>query len=1077
MFHISKDSIYYLSTPIKFNRGLDYYKSKRVRSVSFNEDMFLFDASVIGMHPYNVQIQFDKNGDLKDYSCTCHDFSDTNSCCKHIISVLFLINAKDEQGFFNSANQKQASKEIFDFFQSISNTSKTEINVEFSLELFKSKSPFAKIGPSAILTMRMGLDRLYIVRNINEMLECILNNKELVFGKGFSFDPVIHDFRETDKPIISYIQEIWQNENLNDYMSGDIKKQSTFKSKDIFLSEAALKHLLKLLKSSIFNVILDEQVLENVCIVDKDIPIEFILTKNAAAVELNINTKYPIHQITSNCEYFLYKGNIHKVSKPQQEYFKPFFQYISNQKLNKITFQNQDKERFFAELLPFVEKIGHVSIDDDLLAMVERPEFEPEIYLDRLEDIITADVKFKYGERAINPFSAGGSQSTSDKILIRDIERERIILDILAETDCKVSGNKIYLDEEEKIFDFVNYVIPKLQEYSQVYYSESFKAMSFRKILSFSGALRLNSLNDFLEFSFDIDGVQKDELAAIFDSIKQKKKYYRLKDGAFLPLESDELNKMAELIDQLDLNYSDIENDIIELPKYRALYIDNMLKESGMKFFERNSALKNLIRDIQEPAETEYKIPETIKGTLRDYQKLGFKWLKTLSVYGLGGILADDMGLGKTLQVITLLQYEKQISGSSTSIVVVPTSLIYNWCSEVHKFAPEMTVTAVVGNKLERESLIKAGLSSDILVTSYALIRRDIDKYKNLSFRYCILDEAQHIKNPASQASKAVKQLVSKNKLALTGTPMENNLTELWSVFDFILPGYMHSHSKFVEKYEVPISKGDTSALASISKQLKPFILRRLKKDVLKELPEKIEHIIEAELTEEQKKLYVAYLEQAKGDLFKEISEKGFEKSHMKILSVLTRLRQLCCHPALFVDSYSGDSGKFLLLKEVVEDSLMSGHRILLFSQFTSMLAIIREWLIESNIDYSYLDGSTPAEERIRLVRDFNNGESKIFLLSLKSGGTGLNLTGADTVIHYDPWWNPAVEDQATDRAYRIGQTKNVHVMKLVTHGTIEEKILSLKDRKKQLVDAVIQSGETLITKMSQQDLAALFEM
>ncbi|MHB8065425.1 MAG: DEAD/DEAH box helicase, partial [Ruminiclostridium sp.] len=637
--------------------------------------------------------------------------------------------------------------------------------------------------------------------------------------------------------------------------------------------------------------------------------------------------------------------------------------------------------------------------------------------------------------------------------------------------------NKIYLDEEEKIFDFVNYVIPKLQEYTQVFYSESFKAMSFRKAPSFSGFLRLNNLNDFLEFSFNIEGVQRDELAAIFDSIRQKKKYFRLKDGAFLPLESDGLMNMAEIIDQLDLNSLDLENDLLQLPKYRALYIDNMLKESGMKFFERNTALKDLIHDIQEPAETEYRIPKAINGTLRDYQKLGFKWLKTLSVYGLGGILADDMGLGKTLQVITLLQYEKQMSGGSTSIVVVPTSLIYNWCAEVHKFAPEMTITAVVGNKAERQHLIGEGLSSDILVTSYALIRRDIDEYKVFSFRYCILDEAQHIKNPSSQAAKAVKQLVSNHRLALTGTPMENNLTELWSVFDFILPGYLRSHTKFVENYEAPIIKGDNSALSGLSKQIKPFILRRLKIDVLKELPEKIEHVIEAELTPEQKKLYVAYLEQAKGDIFKEINEKGYEKSQIKILSVLTRLRQLCCHPALFVENYEGDSGKLLLLKEIVEDSLMAGHRILLFSQFTSMLAIIKTWLIESEVDYLYLDGSTPAEERMRLVRDFNNGEGKIFLLSLKSGGTGLNLTGADTVIHYDPWWNPAVEDQATDRAYRIGQTKTVHVMKLVTHGTIEEKILGLKDRKRQLVDAVIHTGETLITKMSQQELTELFEM
>lgn len=1077
MFHISKENIYFLSTPLKFNRGLDYYKSKRVRSVSFNEDMLLFDASVIGTHKYNVQIQFDKNGYLKDYSCTCHDFSDTNICCKHIVSVLFLIKEKDDQGFFNSVSLKHASKEIFDFFQSVVSASKSEVNVEFNLELFKSNSPIAKKGPSAVLTMRIGLDRLYIVRNISDLLECIKNKKELVFGKGFTFDPAVHDFKENDKPVISYIQEMWQNEILIDYISGDVRKQSPLKGKDMFLSEAALKRILKLLQSTTFNVILDNQKLENVCIVEQDIPIDFLLTKNSSAVELNINTKSSLHQITSDCEYFLYKGNIHKVSKTQQEYFKPFIEYISNQNSNKITFLNQDKERFFGEILPFVEKIGHVFIDDELQAIVERHEFEPEIYLDRHEDIITADVKFKYGERTINPFSAVVNQSSSEKILIRDMEKEEIILDILAQTDCKVSGNRIYLDEEEKIFDFVNYVIPKLQEYSQVFYSDSFKAMNFRKTLSFSGSLRLNSLNDLLEFSFNIDGVEKDELAAIFNSIKHKKKYYRLKNGAFLPLDSDELINMAEIIDQLDLSYSDIENDIIQLPKYRALYIDNMLKESGMKFFERNNALKNLLRDIQEPAETEYKIPESIKGTLRDYQKLGFKWLKTLSVYGLGGILADDMGLGKTLQVITLLQYEKQMSGKHTSIVIVPTSLIYNWCSEVHKFAPEMTVTAVVGNKSERVDLIKSGLNSDILVTSYALIRRDIENYKGLSFRYCIIDEAQHIKNPASQAAKAVKQLVSENRLALTGTPMENNLTELWSVFDFILPGYMHSHSKFVEKYEIPISKGDTSALNNLSKQLKPFILRRLKQDVLKELPEKIEHIIEAELTDEQKKLYVAYLEQAKGDLFKEISEKGYEKSHIKILSVLTRLRQLCCHPSLFVDNYQGDSGKFLLLKEIVEDSLMAGHRILLFSQFTSMLSIIKDWLKETKIEYFYLDGSTPAEERIRLVRGFNNGEGKIFLLSLKSGGTGLNLTGADTVIHYDPWWNPAVEDQATDRAYRIGQTKTVHVMKLVTHGTIEEKILSLKDRKKQLVDAVIQSGETLITKLSQQELVELFEM
>lgn len=1077
MFKISKETIYYLSTPMRYKKGMDYFKDKRVKSVSFNEAMLLFDATVLGTHPYNVQVRFGKTGSLLDFSCTCSDWEKTGKGCKHVAAVLFLIKEKDEQGFFNSTIQKKAAKDIFQFFSGKGSGAKLPVNVEFNLEFLKSKYGFPKRGPLATLSLRLGTDRLYVVRSVNELLSCIKNSKEIIYGKGFAFDPNIYDFKEKDKPVIAYLEEIWENENLIHYLTNDVSRQSVFKDKEIYFSEAALKRLLELLKNTEFNVIADNTTIHNVLIENKDIPVEFTLTGNASSIDLSIDTKLQLQQITSDYEYFLYGETIYKVSTAQREYFKPFLTYMQQENVNRITFVEHDKERFFTEVLPYVEKTGQVYIDTNVQDMVQRVDFEPEIYLDKFEDIITADVKFKYGDRIINPFSAFGDQVYAGKILIRDIENEGIILDLLGETDFKVSGNRIYLDEEEKIFDFVNSIVPKLQEYSQVFYSESFKAMTIKKLPSFSGFLRLNTLNNFLEFSFDIDGVNRDELSDIFRNIREKKKYFRLKNGAFLPLDSEGLVNMAEILDQLDLTMEDLDSELVQLPMYRAFYIDGMLKETGMKFFERNKAFKDLIQDIHEPSETEFHVPENLKGILRDYQKLGFKWLKTLSTYGLGGILADDMGLGKTLQVITLLQHDKSVSGPQTSIVVVPTSLIYNWCAEVHKFAPDMTITAVVGNKAEREELIKTGIHSDVLVTSYALIRRDIDNYKDYSFRYCILDEAQHIKNPSSQAAKAVKQLVSLHRFALTGTPMENNLTELWSVFDFILPGYLRSHGKFVERFESPISKGDSTALSSLSKQLKPFILRRLKQDVLKELPEKIEHIIEADLTDEQKKLYVAYLEQAKGDIFKEINENGFERSQIKILSVLTRLRQLCCHPALFVDNYEGDSGKLLLLKEVVEDSLTSGHRILLFSQFTSMLAIIRRWLQEDGIDFLYLDGSTPADERMKLVRNFNGGQGKIFLLSLKSGGTGLNLTGADTVIHYDPWWNPAVEDQATDRAYRIGQTKTVHVMKLVTHGTIEEKILNLKDRKKQLVDAVIQSGETLITKLTQQELTELFEI
>lgn len=1077
MFKISKEAIYSLSTPLRYKKGMDYFRDRRVKSLSFNQEMLLFDASVLGTRPYNVQAQFAKSGNLTDYSCTCSDFEKNNKCCKHIAAVLFLIKEKDEQGFFNSSVQKKVAKDIFQFFSDKSSGVKLPVNVEFNLELINRKYSVSKRGPLAALSLRIGRDRLYIVRNIRQLLECLKNNTEIVFGKGFTFDPSIHDFAENDKSVILYLQEIWQNENLVHYFTGELSKYSTFIDKDIFLSGAALKRLLQLLHDTQFNVIHNNIKIQNVIIKNQDLPLEFTLTGNASSIDLNINTNLPLDQITSDSEYFLYGDTIYRVSTAQREYFKPFFNYMQQENVNRITFIEKDKERFFSEVLPYVEKTGKVYIDENVQEMVQRVNFEPEIYLDKFEDIITADVKFKYGDRIINPFSAFGDQVSMGKILVRDMEKEGVILDLLGESDFKVNANRIYLDEEDKIFDFVNTIVPKLQEYTQIFYSESFKSMTMKRLPSFSGFLRLNTLNNFLEFSFDMEGVGRDELSSIFRNVREKKKYFRLKNGAFLPLDSDGLVTMSELINQLGLTMDDLDSELVQLPMYRAFFIDGMLKETGMKFFERNKAFKDLVHDIQEPSETEFQIPETLKGILRNYQKLGFKWLKTLSTYGLGGILADDMGLGKTLQVITLLQYDKNVSGPATSIVIVPTSLIYNWCSEVDKFAPDLKITAVVGNKAEREELIREAVNSDVIVTSYALIRRDIEDYKDYIFRYCILDEAQHIKNPASQAAKAVKQLVSQHRFALTGTPMENNLTELWSVFDFILPGYLRSHGKFVEKFESPISKGDNSALVSLSKQLKPFILRRLKQDVLKELPEKIEHTIEADLTDEQKKLYVAYLEKAKGDILKEINENGYERSQIKILSVLTRLRQLCCHPSLFVDNYEGDSGKLLLLKEIVGDSLTSGHRILLFSQFTSMLAIIRQWLQEDGIDYLYLDGSTPADERMKMVTNFNNGQGQIFLLSLKSGGTGLNLTGADTVIHYDPWWNPAVEDQATDRAYRIGQLKTVHVMKLVTHGTIEEKILHLKDRKKQLVDAVIQSGETLITKLTKEELTELFEI
>jgi SNF2 family DNA or RNA helicase len=384
---------------------------------------------------------------------------------------------------------------------------------------------------------------------------------------------------------------------------------------------------------------------------------------------------------------------------------------------------------------------------------------------------------------------------------------------------------------------------------------------------------------------------------------------------------------------------------------------------------------------------------------------------------------------------------------------------------------------AVIGNQVQRQPLLEQIDDYDLVITSYPLIRRDISAYLGYRFSFCFIDEAQHVKNHYTQSARAIRKISAQNRFALTGTPMENSLMELWSIFDFIMPGYLYTQQTFQERFEKAIvNEASKEASSDLSRYIRPFILRRMKKDVLAELPEKIESTITCDLTEEQRKIYSAVLAQARHEIEDNIEQRGFERSHIQILAALTRLRQICCHPSSFLDDYHGGSGKLELLDELLDELLSSGHRVLLFSQFTSMLDIIEQELISKGVGYFYLSGKTPAIERASIVSRFNDGENDVFLLSLKAGGTGLTLTGADTIIHYDPWWNPAVEEQATDRAYRIGQDKVVQVFKLITRKTIEEKILKLQKKKKEMIDLVIKPGETMIQKLTKQEIRQLFE-
>jgi len=409
-------------------------------------------------------------------------------------------------------------------------------------------------------------------------------------------------------------------------------------------------------------------------------------------------------------------------------------------------------------------------------------------------------------------------------------------------------------------------------------------------------------------------------------------------------------------------------------------------------------------------------------------------------------------------------------------LIVVPTSLVYNWKQEIDLFTPQLKVVIIDGAPSKRKNLIKNLHKYDVVITSYTLLKKDIDFYKELEFSICIADEAQNIKNPYSQNAEALKSLNAKTRFALTGTPIENSLSELWSIFDFVLPGFLGSYNSFKEKFEKPISSENQATLQKLRKIISPFILRRIKTEVLNELPEKIESFVYAEMTSEQKKIYSAYLKNAKMEIENEIKRNGFEKSQIKILSILTRLRQICCHPAIFLEDYHKGSGKLELLQELISDALEANHRIIVYSQWVEMLQIIRKMLDDLNYEYFYLDGSTKSDERIDMVNKFNSGERSIFLISLKAGGFGLNITGADIVIHYDPWWNPAVEEQAAARAHRIGQKNVLQIYKLIAKDSIEEKIVKLQQKKKDLFDSVITANQTFLSKLTKEEIMELLE-
>lgn len=862
--------------------------------------------------------------------------------------------------------------------------------------------------------------------------------------------------------IITYENKV----NINKYYT-----KKYFKEK-ILIRLSALVDILDYAHKNNLNIWLNNK---ETNLIYKNIKLDYELKeeKDYCKIELKQNLKdFGFVTYTANNVFIIYKNEIYKCDeKYSSSEFELLETFIRNS-VNEIKFKKEDLTTFFSLVQPKVGK--EIFVSDKKLYEYKPEDLKTNLYLDFNEKgYIIANIKFKYNDFEFNPLEE------EPKEVKRNILRESMFLDKLRKTGFLFDGkNKCFvITDDDAIFKFIKTEINKFIETSNIYATDNFNLKKSRVNKKTSIGVKID--NGLLNINLNNLNYDKEELKEILKKYKLKKKYHRLKDGTFVDLEENqEIEFLDNLISGTNLNYKEID-DFIRLPINRSFYLEKLLDgntsinvnidENYREFIETVNKLENK------------KVPKELNKTLRDYQKTGFKWLSNIDEFNFGGILADDMGLGKTIQVLSvILDYVKNTKNSKSSLVVCPSSLALNWYNETKKFAPILNVLVISGDVLERKKKINEIKSYDLIITSYDLLKRDIDVYKELGckFKFLIADEAQYIKNNNTKNARAIKQIDADTKYALTGTPIENSLNEMWSIFDLIMPGYLFTYKKFKKDFEMPIVKDkDEKALNKLKMLIEPFVLRRTKKEVLKELPDKLTSVVNNEMTEEQEKIYLSYLARARDELNEEIEQKGFEQTRIKILALLTRLRQICCHPSLFISNYKGESGKLNQCMELVKDGIESGHKILLFSGYTSMFKIIEEELKKNNISYLKLTGRTRVKERLNLIDAFNSNEDiKLFLISLKAGGTGINLTSADMVIHYDPWWNLSVENQATDRTHRIGQTKKVQVYKMITKNSIEEKIYDLQKRKEELIDNMLSTNTKFINKLSKEDILKLFE-
>lgn len=1051
---------------VSFKRGDSFYRAGKVFFDYYSPDRC--EASVKGTEDFYVTVNIEESGDLRT-SCSCPTLASVRTDCQHIAAVLLAIYEHQQQGttpivqsddHVDSSTKKALTTGLLTLFRDQPRRrSGHQLHFENRQVLeanFLCKP--VKVGKGRnLLGIEMEIGHVK-VENIRHFLAKVIEGKQSVLSETFTFDPNHHCFQKESDNVIQQLAHVLQDEKMYvGTMTDDF--DDLFSPDQLLIPPSSWEVLLSLLvKTPLVKIANKGEVFEGLVLTEKILPLKFTFGPSAGR-GYHLRIKGLDHlTILDSYHFVLYKGKFIRLEETDCKRLADLKEMLEDSKINQIEIPLEQIDYFIESVVPGLKKLGEVELPQNLSNSYRTVPLVAKLYLDRLKNRLLAGLEFQYENIVINPLE--NKELQKGPLLIRDVEKENQILQLMEESSFASTDSGYFLHNEELEYEFLYHVVPKLQKLVQIYATTAVRNRIFKENAVPKIRIKVKKeRTNWLEFKFDMDSIPQKQIKELLSALEEKRKYYRLRNGALLSLETREFEEIQRFLQAAPVQAEDLEAGL-NVPIVRGLKLLDSVEDNST--FTLEESFRQFLDTIHNPSSMQFKVPELVEPILRDYQVQGYKWLKTLASYGFGGILADDMGLGKTLQSITYILSVLPLlrKNKHPILIVCPASLTYNWLSEIKKFAPGMQAVIIDGSKTERAAQQKQASDSDVVITSYPLLRKDILWYEKQTYHTVFFDEAQAFKNPITQTARAVKRIQADYRFALTGTPVENSLEELWSIFHVVFPDLfqgLKEYSRLTRK--------------QIARRVRPFLLRRLKEDVLAELPEKIESVDFVELLPEQKKLYGAYLAKLRHDTLKHLDKDTLRKNKIKILAGLTRLRQICCHPSLFVDGYKGSSAKFEQLMRIMEESKLAGRRVLIFSQFTKMLQLIGREMAIQGMPFFYLDGQTPSEERLELTNRFNAGERDLFLISLKAGGTGLNLTGADTVILYDLWWNPAVEEQAADRAHRMGQTNIVQVIKLVAKGTIEEKMNELQEKKRELIDEIIDSKDKGTSSLTEEDI------